>query len=517
MIEGRPGAPFFFADKRGILVAATAGAREIDAMSRRLGLIFIWVALAVLPLFIYSDTIAARYGLRDDYSVLREAQDSDTIILSVNGGQGRPIYGWLLEVTFGPMPDIAALSWSRGLSALLLGLLGVMTAWNLQRRIGWSLPSAWLVGALVTLLPAGQVLVSWGSCWPHVLAALLGAVGFALADCALPARRWGLIGLAACVWLVGTLTYQSNILIAVMFIAAGVLGRRHEPVRPIIGWALSHLVLLGAVLGVAYAITRALFASGWLVPSSRIAFEADWVGKLAWMLREPFANALALLALNDVEGRTAGAYVAAMAITSGLVLFGWTLAGTWRRAGWEILAFAGLSLVAYCVSLLAAERWSTYRTIYPLTGVVLMFAVTGLQRLLAKRPAAVVTALALLVLLGAALARKQAFELIARPQMRELELLEVGARSIEPGRNQNVFVITPRPQDAAARLQYADEFGSLSTDSDWTPKEMLILVMRERFPGVPAVERSYQYTSNRLPPPSGRYDVVIDLRPLRSD
>jgi MFS family permease len=485
-------------------------------MLRKLGITLAWVALAALPLFVYSNTIAARFGLRDDYSVLREAQDSDTIVTAVNGGQGRPIYGWLLDKTFERMPDIAALSWSRAYSAICLGLLGVAAAWVLHRRIGWSRTTAWLVGALLTVLPSGQVLVGWGSCWPHVLAALLGAVGFALADPALRDRRWGRVALAGLVLLVATLTYQSNMLIAVMFVAAGVLSRRAVSTRATVEWAFGHLVLLGAVLAVAYVFTRVSFACGWFVPSSRVVFESDWLGKLAWMAREPLANAAALLALNDVEGRTATWYVLAAVTTGALTLAGIGLSGGWRRNLLELATLVTCVLVAYCVSLLAAERWSTYRTIYPLTGVVLVFAVSGLQRVAASRSAVVAGVLALLVVLGAVLARHQAYGLIAQPQMRELALLEQGARAIEPGKNQSVFVITPRPQDAAASLQYADEFGSLSTDSDWTPKEMLILLMRERFPGTPNVERGYRYTSNRMPPPAGRHEIVIDLRPLRS-
>ncbi len=65
---------------------------------------------------------------------------------------------------------------------------------------------------------------------------------------------------------------------------------------------------------------------------------------------------------------------------------------------------------------------------------------------------------------------------------------------------------------APAAVRWADEFGSLSMDSDWTPKEALKHLMRERFPGMPDVNRRYTYASSGVVPKGEHPDVVIDLR-----
>ena len=70
--------------------------------------------------------------------------------------------------------------------------------------------------------------------------------------------------------------------------------------------------------------------------------------------------------------------------------------------------------------------------------------------------------------------------------------------------------------EAAAHPRvFADEFGSLSTDSDWVPKEMLKLIMHARYPEMSNVTRQYTVQTGWDLPTQGGYDVVIDLRHLR--
>ena len=68
---------------------------------------------------------------------------------------------------------------------------------------------------------------------------------------------------------------------------------------------------------------------------------------------------------------------------------------------------------------------------------------------------------------------------------------------------------------APAPLAYSDEFGSLSTDSDGVPKEMMKLSFYEKYPTLPPCRSLDHMVSGEKPPPPGLYDVVIDLRGLR--
>jgi hypothetical protein len=78
-----------------------------------------------------------------------------------------------------------------------------------------------------------------------------------------------------------------------------------------------------------------------------------------------------------------------------------------------------------------------------------------------------------------------------------------------------VFVVRPRPDDSLAPLRFEDEFGSLSSDSDWVPLEMLKAAIHERDPSLCDVAHPCHIATGPSLPPAGRYDLVIDMRRLR--
>lgn len=478
------------------------------------------LALACLPLLIYGNTVFHRFGLRDDYSITREAREEPAKLMAFFGSQGRPIYGWLLKISAGRTPDIGDLRWLRCAGALCLGLVAA-GLFLVLRRQRWSDGWAALTAALVVLLPSGQLIAGWGICWPHMVAAGLGLAGFAAAERGLESaglgRRAVWLGLAVVVIATGALDYQSSVMFYLVGVAAGVGRRLATPGRKRFAWLGAHAGVLGAGLLLAFDVTTRLFEAGIYSRSPRIAIDLNLPGKLALFFDDALPNALALFVLNDEEGRTGGLFVVAVVAVLALLLAGtlWLLRR--RRAGPALLwlvGVAGLPLAAYGVSLLAAEHWVTYRTLYPCAAVVLVLALTVLDWLLPgrTRPRLRLGVLAALTLGAAVVARRQAYTLIALPQALELRLLEAGARTIDPAKHPRVFVLTPRSMTSPAALRWADEFGSLSMDSDWTPKEALRHLMRERYPARPAAADHYVYASGGAVPKGEHPDVVIDLR-----
>ena len=489
----------------------------------RLGRVcLVLLALVALPVLTYWDTIFAHFGLRDDYSVLRESHEEPGKVTAFCASHARPIFGWLLEESFQPLHQIEDLKWGRLLAALCIGLAAAGTTWVLVKQFDWRLGTAACVGALVALLPASQVLVGWAICWGHLVGVIFAIVAFALADRGvLDSTGWTRAGWLLGGWimlLLAGLTYQSNALFYVVFLAAGLAAQRAWPIRKRIIWIGGHLAMVGAGLVGAFLAAKGLFAVGVFAQSDRIAFDPDIIGKIGWFVRGPLGNALSLLIINDDDGRTfwwhwLAAIVVTLVIIAGLVSEG-------RRHGrttclfWAV-GLVGLPLLAYSVSIIASERWSTYRTIYALTGVLLVFFVLGLDHLASRLGRGerwfTPSVLGALVLIGFGLARHQAYDLIAVPQARELRLLTESARFIDPEKNPRVFVVTPDSDDSFAELTYADEFGSLSTASSWTPKEMLKHLMTERFPDVADVNTHYTFDYGNTRPADGAFDVVIDL------
>src|SRR4030095_1082210 len=127
-------------------------------------------ALLLLPSALYYDTISAHYGLRDDYSLLRASHEEPGKVLHLGASQGRPLYGLILEASFARLDGVGDLRAARGLSALAIGLVSLL-ACRALRRARWSEAQSFAFAALLVVLPAAQIDVSWAICFPHVLAA----------------------------------------------------------------------------------------------------------------------------------------------------------------------------------------------------------------------------------------------------------------------------------------------------------------------------------------------------------
>jgi len=471
-------------------------------------------ALFLLPLILYSNTIFARFGFRDDYAILREVHEEPGKVIRHVGTYARPLYGIMLQVFFERVDGIDDLWKGRAASALCVGAVSAMLFLGLL-RLKWPPRTSVLLASLLAVLPAAQVIVSWAICWPHLVGGLCGFIAF------LVGQRGGALRTAAAVLLLstGVLIYQPHVFFYFVLVAAGLLAYQDKN----LGWRIHcftrHFFTMGAALALSYGIMQLLYAAGVFKVSNLVALENDPLAKLQWFTAGPIRNALALMVLNDAEKGVTVAYVLTAVATGGVILVGgW---GKWRSGGWRegvfwAVALTALLLGAFTANLVSMQRWSTYRTIYALTGVLLVFFVLGLQTIASylrnRREWLVPAVLALVFVVGAPLARVQAYTLFALPQKEELALVEEGAKKLEAFDKATVFIIRPTIDDTCAPQRYSDEFGTLSTDSDWAPKEMLKLLLNGR---TPDLSERYTFVCGRSLPAGRTFPVVIDMRRLK--
>jgi hypothetical protein len=480
------------------------------------------VLLVALPAVVYWPAVSHRYGFRDDYSLIQEAQEKPGSVLEYMSSHARPAAGVLLEATACWVNGLDGLKWMRMLGVLCIGLVSA-TMFLVLTGSGWGRWQGFVLGATIAFLPAGQLISGWGSTWPNAVGALLGLLAFILADRAFGAkasvqRVTGVISAGALVAL-GAMLYQPNSLFYLVGVSTGLCLCPRAETRARVAWLARHLLLVCGGLVLAFVVMTLVFNLGLVEPVDRIEIETNLPEKLWWFIKGPLQNALAIVVLKDEGDGNDVAYYLAVLMTTGLLV-----AGAWRQ--WRLSGLSGVALWAgglavlvlasYSVSMVASERWSTYRTIWPLTAILLIFLTSSLYSFLGTwRRMARLSAPALLsglLVFSVMLARAQTYELIAVPQSQELAIIEEGARQIDPVAHPRVFVVTPAPQEVPVPLRWADEFGSLTTDSWWTPKEMLKLVMKARFPEMHDVESCYYLECGRDLPPRGSYDVVIDLR-----
>jgi hypothetical protein len=113
-------------------------------------------------------------------------------------------------------------------------------------------------------------------------------------------------------------------------------------------------------------------------------------------------------------------------------------------------------------------------------------------------------------------AHHHVYALIATPQGHEWQLIVAGAKHVHIGTSRpRIFAIASTPADISTVSIYHDEFGSLSTNSEWVPKEMFKRAMHDLHPEIANLDARYDFSSGPKLPTDQRYDVIIDLRRLR--
>jgi hypothetical protein len=488
-----------------------------------------WMLTAVLflvPLVAYWPATFHDYGLRDDYSNLREAHEEAGKVVKFCASHARPIYGWLLQATYGETGTVQNLQWMRFTAALLLGAISLVCFRGL-RAVGWSFNTSLCFAVLLVLAPSAQVIAGWAVGWPYAAAALLAIGGFFTVEGALVlglsagfGRAVGQWAVALGLMLVSALIYQSSALFYLVPLAGALIVQRQRTLAQSGRWVGIHLGFVAGTLGLAYVAMSLLYAAHVFVKSGRIAFESHWGEKIAWFLAEPLPNALSLFVLNDNNHRDHALYFGCAALVGAILIAGTYL--EWRRHGrargiiW-LSALMGLPVFAFAVSMIASEHYATYRTILAMTGVLLCFLVASISALTRSWSANARRMMAMLAIsIAFFTAQHHVYALIAVPQGNEWHLIMAGARQVHlTGIRPRIFAIASTPSDISTATIYHDEFGSLSSNSEWVPREMFKRAMHDLHPDIANLDSRYEFATGPKLPEGQRYDVIINLHQLR--
>ena len=484
-----------------------------------------FLILLLTPLLVYWQTTFTDFGLRDDYSNSREAREEPGQLVRFTASHGRPLYGALLESSLVKIDEIERLWVLRFASVVLFTLLG-LALWRQLYHSGWSEVEAAVIGLGIALLPGAQVITSWAITWTHAVALLLALAGFSAIETELERgglkRNIALVG-GAFIYALAALIYQSNALFAVVPIAAVLLVRSTRGSSSDLRWGLIHFSALFAGLMVAYLLVGALFANGVFHASPRMQLEFNPFTKLIWYFSYPLPNALALYALRDDFNTGAAVFWTVAALV--VLLIGWGCKSEIARAGTAakrriLVCTLALPFLAHLVSLAAAERAIGYRTLFALSGLVLVLLVFALRSLRVAekiKPIFYRIGLGSILVIAVVTAHLNAHLLIALPQSYEWETIRGAVTHADFPKTQKIYIITPTTEDRATRRIYADEFGSISSDSDWAPKEMFKAALHERFPAKLPKGTNCSFTLSRLTPDAKDYDLVIDMRKFKDE
>ena len=509
-------------------IAVPIGHAGVAAEHRSAVRLRAWLLTAMLflvPLVTYWPATFHDFGLRDDYSNLREAHEEAGKIVKFCASHARPVYGWLLQATYGQTGTVQDLQWMRLAASLLLGALSLVSFRGL-RALGWSFNTSLCIAVLLSLIPASQVIAGWAIGWPYAATALLAFGAFFIVEGALnsrlrlgPARAAGQWLVALGLMVMSALIYQPSAMFYVVPLAAALIAQRHRTLAQTARWVGIHLGFVACTLGLAYCTMSLLYATGVFVRSVRIAFEHHWGEKIAWFLQETLPNALSLFVLNDNNHRDHALYFGCAAFVGAILLAGaymeWRRYGASRGIVW-LTALLGLPVFACAVSLIASERYATYRTILAMTAVLLCFTVASIRALTERwGPSGRHMLATVVVSIAFFAAQHHVYALIAVPQGNEWELIMAGAKHVHlDGSRPRIFAIASTPADISTATIYHDEFGSLSSNSEWVPREMFKRAMHDLHPGIANLDSRYDFSSGPKLPTDQRFDVIINLHRL---
>src|SRR5450631_4199281 len=228
-----------------------------------------WILTAVLfliPLITYWPATFHDYGLRDDYSNLREAHEEPRTVIKFCASHARPIYGWLLQATYGQTSSVQNLQWMRLSATLLLGALSLVSFRGL-RAVGWSVNSSLCFAVLLVLAPSAQVIAGWAIGWPYVATALLAVGGFFTVEGALVLGLRAGVGRAVGQWsvalglmTVSALIYQPSALFYLVPLAGALIVQRQRTLAQSARWIGIHLGFVAGTLALAYGAMSLLYA-----------------------------------------------------------------------------------------------------------------------------------------------------------------------------------------------------------------------------------------------------------------
>jgi hypothetical protein len=510
-------------------IGVPIGAPSAIAQPRTSTRVRAWLLTAVLflvPLVAYWPATFHDYGLRDDYSNLREAHEEVGKVLRFCASHARPIYGWLLQATYGQTSSVQNLQWLRFVAALLLGAISLVSFRGL-RAVGWSINTSLVFAILLSLVPSAQVIAGWAIGWPYAATALLAIGGFFTVEGALALGLRAGVGRAVGQWavalglmVVSALIYQPSALFYLVPLAGALIAQRQRDLAQSARWVGIHLGFVAGTLGLAYCTMSLLYAAHVFVKSGRIAFETHWGEKIAWFLQEPLPNALSVFVLNDNNHRDHALYFGCATLVGVILIAGawleWRRHGTQRGVVW-LSGLLGLPVFAFAVSMLASERYATYRTILAMTGVLLCFLVASLSALTERWSINARRLTAMLAISIAFLtAQHHTYALIAVPQGNEWQLIVAGAKQVHlDGARPRIFAIASATADISTATIYHDEFGSLSSNSEWVPREMFKRAMHDLHPDIANLDSRYDFATGPVLPQGQRYDVVINLHRLQ--
>lgn len=436
----------------------------------------------MILLLVYGSVVTSDYAFSDDYSVLFDAAVHDltaTSTMLVQGG--RPLYA-PFNYIFVFMTNLSDYGWIRLFSIIGISALASLIYRHLKTTLEISNTLA-LTGAIICVLnPAFQVYSAWTIDAPFSWAACLsGLSSMALARNGRNPRIDSIF--SYCMLSMSMMVYQPSGMMFWAFAAITMWGA-HNTSDMYKFFAKSFCVMALALVTdflASKALPRILFSN---VPSfERSAITHDIYGKLTWFLSEVLPNALRLSSVGD-NPLIPMAFIA-------LIVIG--IVSKYYKHPLAIPLYIALVPLSYTPNLIVAENWPSYRSQVALCTLMALYIFLSICRLTRGRRFEIQSEklMVLAVVYLAFLAHRNVQELIVKPQVKELALIEKYLTDYKTASGtilsaRSIYFVPAKWEDALVTPMLHDEFGLPSSGQPWAPAGMVWSVLRAKRHPIPA-------------------------------
>jgi len=460
---------------------------------------------AAIFLVAFSPSFFRSYGLLDDYYLLFLTLTKGAWCPEIVGSmmsQGRPLNLPFIAAAFSLLHTIDDLVYLRVFATLGTALLATLF-FRHAMHVGWNRAQSFVLSLLVFSQLPFQVLSGWS------LVGFLGAfriplayVSFFLAKYAAqkPLKSGAFAGLylATVIALSAAMAMHQS---TAMFFWIGMAQDALSPRR----WEISRRLaaIAFSAFGLACSIEYAICAWGknayeayLLADRDRVSF--DFIEKIQWFISEPLTNSLNF---NNLAANGFIAVGVAALIFIGLSLFVKDLEPKeWLKG--RILLLVALPILCYTPNLLVAESWASYRTLYALSTLSMLYffcAAQGFSQRFKMKTSVVTGALFAAALISLFAANRNIAIYLAEPQSKELALLRYRLNcspsalehledQLNPPKDHSPFdiwkydtkMLAPSWYEYLAPAAYYDEFGRASSARPYVARAMVGLLLREK-------------------------------------
>lgn len=466
-----------------------------------------FAVFSAIFLVTYMPCFVQSYGLLDDYYLLFLTLTKGAWCPEIVGSmmsQGRPVNLPFIAAAFSSLHSISDLVYLRIIATFGTALLATLF-FRHAMHVGWSRILSFVLSLLVFSQLPFQVLSAWS------LVGFLGAIRIPLAYVSYflakyagekPLRSPVFVGLFA-VTVISLSAAMAMHQTTAMFFWIGMAQDLLSPKK----FELTRRQLavtftaFGVACGIEYVICswgKSAYAEYLL--QDRDHLSVDVFQKILWFVGEPLSNCLNF---NNLEASPLVAICVAITIITGLCFFVKDLAPReWLKQ--RVLLLAALPILCYTPNLIVAESWATYRTLYALSALLMIYffcAIQGIARKFNASQKVVTIAFLAAAIINLVIADLNVATFIAGPQSRELALLRYrlnykedspiithSTAQLSPPKDKSPFdiwqydsrMLAPSWYESLAPAAYYDEFGRPSSARPFVAKAMVGLLQRER-------------------------------------